>query len=78
MDKFAIRREVNRMAALFSMPADTKAPAPANELEQMRLWINDPILRQEAEQRAIDHGWEIIYSEYGIPIDISPAKEDVA
>jgi hypothetical protein len=40
------------------------------EVDQLRLWLADPILRQEAEQRALSRGYNLVYSEAGVAIDI--------
>jgi hypothetical protein len=38
--------------------------------EKLKLWLSDPILRDEAEREAVNHGYEVIYNDYGTPIDI--------
>ena len=40
------------------------------EIEQLRLWLADPILRPEAEQRALSRGYNVVYSEAGVAVDV--------
>lgn len=45
-------------------------PANMSRLEKLRLWLSDPILRGEAAREAVNYGYEVIYNDYGAPIDI--------
>jgi hypothetical protein len=45
-------------------------PTNMSRPEKLKLWLSDPILRDEAEREAVNHGYEVIYNDYGTPIDI--------
>jgi hypothetical protein len=46
------------------------AAVPSSEVEQLRCWLADPILRAEAVQRARSRGYTVVYSEMGVAIDV--------
>ncbi len=57
-----------------AMLPDCPLPDPTRdrlrEIEQLQLWLADPILRPEAEQRALSRGYNLVYSEAGVAIDV--------
>jgi hypothetical protein len=56
----------------------TRRPTPISRVDKLRLWLADPILRQEATKAAIKDGYELIYNEEGLAIDIAiePPEEE--
>jgi hypothetical protein len=63
-------QSISQLSHKFTMPSAGVIVPPANRFDQMRCWLSDPILRDEAAQWAKRHDVEIVYSEYGVPIDL--------
>jgi hypothetical protein len=45
-----------------------------SKLDQLQLWLSDPILRSEAERRARSQGYDVEYDESGVAIAIREAR----
>lgn len=68
---------ISVLSASYAMPQALTARSFASKVEQMRLWMSDPILRPEAVLWFTHFGWTPIIDDYGCPIDfLPPGKED--
>lgn len=73
-DRFFLRRVIPGL--LRSMPSAPGAPRTfSSKAEQMRVWMQDPILRSEAASWAAAMGYELDFNEYGQPIDFQAQAE---
>lgn len=74
----AVEIATRRIAASQSMPKPRAVQNLSSKVDQLRLWLSDPILRPEAERRARAQGYEVEYDESGMAIDIYEAKSAIA
>ncbi len=51
-------------------------PLRMSRVEKLKIWLADPILRQEAAREAQNAGYELICDDYGVPVDIVVELED--
>lgn len=75
-ESFPLRPTLRRLAEQYSIPAAPLEPRRFNSrLEQMRVWIADPILRAEAEVWAARNGYDVERDEYGSAIGIEEVQD---
>ncbi len=65
-----ITSAVSGLSQKFTMTSGGIVVPPADRFDQMRSWLHDPILRAEAALWAEAHGVEIVFGDYGMPIDL--------
>jgi hypothetical protein len=51
-------------------------PLNLPRVEKLKIWLADPILRPEATREAQNSGYELVYDDYGVPVDILVELED--
>jgi hypothetical protein len=64
--------------ALRSMPKASHQRHSLSRRDRLRLWLADPVLRQEALREASRLGYGIVYGESGQAIDLEENQSDIA
>lgn len=67
---FHIRRSVHAIASKFAMPTAANHTF-SSKYEQMRHWVSDPVLRDEAIEWAKGEGFQVELDEQGTAIGFS-------
>jgi hypothetical protein len=63
--------EANLSKLIRSVPkVEPVRPLNLSRVEKLKVWLADPILREEAAREAQNSGYELIYDDYGVPVDI--------